>query len=85
MNESRTLGGRSTFLYSYEYDVLKIQFGKMKSPIRIKPEWIILVRKRVEYMKFLTKASLYNKDIWTECPNNKSCPYVAALIINNHI
>ena len=33
----------------------------------------------------MQKASLYNKDKWCECPNNRTCPYLACLIINQKI
>lgn len=85
MEKCETLGKRSSFLYNYENGILFIQFGIMKNPIKVNPDWIEKVKQRVVLMKYSRQTSLYNKHHWSECPNNRTCPYIASLIINGII
>jgi hypothetical protein len=82
-----TLGGRSEFNYAIENGKLLLRFGKMTTFLEVKEDWISKVNKRIlnlknDTPKYKTQTSLYNKKIWHECPNNRICPYVACLIIN---
>lgn len=87
----RTLGGRSEFEYAIENDKLLLRFGKMTTFLKVKEDYIKKVSKRIENLikhknpKYSTQTSLYNKKIWLDCPNNRTCPYVACLIINQKI
>lgn len=86
-----TLGGRSEFEYAIEKGKLLLRFGKMIDFLVVKEEYIRRVSKRIEGLikkknpKYKTQTSLYNRDIWHDCPNNRTCPYVACLIINQKI
>ena len=86
-----TLGGRSEFEYAVENGKLLLRFGKMVNFLEANEEWVLKVRDRIqklkddEHPKYKTQTSLYNKKIWEECPNNRTCPYVACLIINQKI
>jgi hypothetical protein len=82
-----TLGGRSEFNYAIENGKLLLRFGKMNDFLEVKEDYIVKVKNRIDYLKvnnpkYKTQTSLYNKKIWEECPNNRTCPYVACLIIN---
>jgi hypothetical protein len=77
-----TLGGRSEFEYAIEKGKLLLRFGRMTNFLEVKSNWIQMVHKRIEETSFSTTTSLYNRDKWGECPNNRTCPYVACLIIN---
>jgi hypothetical protein len=87
----RTLGGRSEFEYALENGRLLLRFGKMTTFLEVKEDYINKVSKRIECLikdkkpKYQTQTSLYNKKIWHECPNNRTCPYVACLIINQKL
>ena len=87
----RTLGGRSEFEYSIEKGKLLLCFGKMIDFLEAKEDWVKNVRERIKKLekdkhpKYKTQSSLYNKKIWTECPNNRTCPYIACLIIHKKI
>lgn len=85
MNECVTLGGKSKFWYLYENEVLYIMFGQMVKPIIVRKEWIIVGRNRVKDTNRSTITSDYNKPKWAECPNDRTCPYVAALVIKGLI
>lgn len=80
-----TLGGRSEFEYAIEKDKLLLSFGRMTNFLEVKSNWIQMVHKRIEETSFSTMTSNYNKDKWGDCPNNRTCPYVACLIINQKI
>lgn len=86
-----TLGGRSEFEYAIEKGKLVLRFGNMIDFLEVKEGWIVDVRKRIqdlkddEHPKYKTQTSLYNKKIWQKCPNNRICPYVACLIINQKL
>ncbi len=82
-----TLGGRSEFEYAVENGKLLLRFGKMIDFSVVKEDYIVKVKERIDYLKekypkYKTQTSLYNKNKWDKCPNNRSCPYVACLIIN---
>lgn len=81
----RTLGGRSEFEYALENGKLLLRFGKMTTFLEVKSDWIQMVHKRIQKTNFSTMTSNYNKDKWGDCPNNRTCPYVACLIINQKI
>lgn len=90
INKQTTLGGRSEFEYAIQNGKLLLRFGKMINFLEVKEDWIINVKDRIEELKdkkpkFKTQTSLYNKKIWHDCPNNRTCPYVACLIINQKI
>lgn len=82
-----TIGGRSTFDYSFENNVLHIRFGKLKNAIKVKDSDIKLVKEQVlKYKKEpIQRASFYNKPTWENCPNNRICPYIAQLVIMGKI
>lgn len=85
-----TLGGRSEFEYAVEKGKLLLRFGRMINFLEVKEDWIINVKDRIEELKdknpkYKTQTSLYNKKIWLQCPNNRTCPYVACLIINQKL
>lgn len=86
-----TLGGRSKFEYTIENGSLLLRFGKMTTFLKVKEDYIKKVSKRIECLikdknsKYRTQTSLYNKNKWDDCPNNRTCPYVACLIINQKI
>lgn len=82
-----TIGGRSTFDYSFEKNVLYIRFGKSKNAIKVKDSDIKLVKEQVlKYKKEpIQRASFYNKPTWGNCPNNRLCPYIAQLVILERI
>ena len=80
-----TLGGRSEFEYALENGKLLLRFGRMTTFLEVKSDWIQMVHKRIQKTNFSTMTSNYNKDKWFECPNNRTCPYVACLIINQKI
>lgn len=82
-----TLGGRSEFDYANENGKLLLRFGKMETFLEVKEDWINKVNDRILYLKknipkYKIQTSLYNKKMWHECPNNRTCPYVACLIIS---
>lgn len=83
MQQSLTLGGRSSFLYSYSNGKLYIQFGSLKKPLLVDNSIIEQVKLRVDQSSEPEKymASNYNKTKWGNCKNNRICPYVAKLII----
>jgi hypothetical protein len=86
----RTLGGRSEFEYTIENGKLLLRFGKMVTFLEVKEDYIQKVKNRIYDLKdknpkYKTQTSLYNKKIWGDCPNNRTCPYVACLIINQKI
>jgi len=91
IHNHKTLGGRSDFEYALEKGHLLIRFGKMTNFLSVKEDWIQKVYERIiklkenKIPKYNTQTSLYNKKIWSECPNNRVCPYVACLIINKKI
>lgn len=91
IHKQTTLGGRSEFEYAIENDKLLLRFGKMTTFLKVKEDYIKKVSKRIENLikhknpKYSTQTSLYNKKIWHDCPNNRTCPYVACLIINQKI
>ena len=82
-----TLGGRSEFEYAIEKGKLLLRFGKMVNFLEVKEDDVKSVSKRIEDLikekntKYRTQTSLYNKTIWEKCPNNRTCPYVACLIL----
>jgi hypothetical protein len=78
-----TIGGRSTFDYYFENNVLYIRFGISKNAIEAKDSDVKLVKEQVlKYKKEpIQRASFYNKPTWEECPNNRLCPYIAQLVI----
>lgn len=82
-----TIGGRSTFDYSIENNVLYIRFGTLKNPIKVKDIHIKLVKEEVlKYKKEpRQRASFYNKPTWNDCPNNRLGPYIAQLVILSKI
>jgi len=86
-----TLGGRSSFDYSFVNGSLLLRFGKMTYFIIVKYELIEAVKERIFEMEKLnkevykTKTSLYNQPKWEKCPNNKTSVYVACLLIHNKI
>ncbi len=85
-----TLGGRSEFEYAIENRKLLLRFGRMIDFLEVKEDYIVKVKNRIDYLKdkkpkYKTQTSLYNKDKWDECPNNRTSPYVACLIINHKI
>jgi hypothetical protein len=59
--------------------------------LEVKEDWVNDVKERIqklkkeEHPKNKTQTSLYNKNKWDKCPNNRICPYVACLIINQKI
>ena len=63
----------------------------MTTFLNIKEDHVKKVSKRIDCLikdknlKYKTQTSLYNRDKWCECPNNRTCPYVACLIINQKI
>lgn len=83
-----TLGRRSEFEYAIEKGKLLLRFGRMVNFLEVKEDLIVDVRKRIqdlkddEHPKYKTQTSLYNKNKWNKCRNNRLCPYVACLIIN---
>ena len=83
-----TLGGRSEFEYSVENGKLLLRFGRMVNFLEANEEWVLKVRDRIqklkddEHPKYKTQTSLYNKKIWEECPNNRTCPYLAKLVLD---
>jgi hypothetical protein len=83
-----TLGGRSEFEYSVEKGKLLLRFGRMVNFLEVKEDWVNDVKERIQKLKkeeqpkYKTQTSLYNKNKWDKCPNNRICPYVAGLIIN---
>lgn len=87
----RTLGGRSEFEYALEKGKLLLRFGKMVTFLVVKEDYLQKVKDRIKKLKkdenpkYKTQTSLYNKKIWHDCPNNRTCPYVACLIINQKI
>ena len=89
--EHKTLGLQSSFEYTQIENQLFIRFGRMIKFLSVKNEIIDKINDRVNYLKkegeklYKTKASLYNKPNWNECPNNRISVYVACLIINNKI
>jgi len=91
IHKQSTLGGRSEFEYTIENGKLLLRFGRMTTFLVVKDEWIKEVKNRIQFLidkkniKYKTQTSLYNKDKWHECPNNRTCPYVACLIINQKI
>ncbi len=87
MEQSETLGGRSTFLYSINDGILSIQFGEMLNPIIIQNDIIERVRERINNSNALDlmMTSNYNQPKWEDCPNNLVCPYVATLILKEII
>lgn len=85
-----TLGGRSEFEYAIENGKLLLRFGRMTTFLVVKKDYIVKVKNRIDHLKdknpkYKTQTSLYNKKLWKECPNNRTCPYVACLIINQKI
>lgn len=78
-----TIGGRSTFDYYFENNVLYIRFGRSKNAIIVKDIDIESVRKQVLKYKNepIQRASFYNQHKWNDCPNNRLCPYIAQLVI----
>lgn len=90
VNKQTTLGGRSEFEYAIENGKLLLRFGKMIDFFEVKKDYIVKVKNRIDHLKdknpkYKTQTSLYNKKLWKECPNNRTCPYVACLIINQKI
>ena len=89
--EHKTLGLKSSFEYTQSENQLFIRFGRMNKFLLVKNEIIEKIYGRVNYLKkegeklYKTKASLYNKPNWNECPNNRISVYVACLIINNKL
>lgn len=87
----RTLGGRSEFEYALENGKLLLRFGGMTTFLVVKEDYLQKVKDRIKKLKkdenpkYKTQTSLYNKKIWQDCPNNRTCPYVACLIINQKI
>lgn len=87
----RTLGGRSEFEYALEKGKLLLRFGRMTTFLVVKEDYLQKVKDRIKKLKkdenpkYKTQTSLYNKKIWHDCPNNRTCPYVACLIINQKI
>lgn len=87
----RTLGGRSEFEYALENGKLLLRFGRMTTFLVVKEDYLQKVKDRIKKLKkdenpkYKTQTSLYNKKIWQDCPNNRTCPYVACLIINKKI
>lgn len=87
----RTLGGRSEFEYALENGKLLLRFGRMTTFLVVKEDYLQKVKDRIKKLKkdenpkYKTQTSLYNKKIWQDCPNNRTCPYVACLIINQKI
>lgn len=83
-----TLGGRSEFEYIIEKGKLLLRFGRMVNFLEVQEDWVNDVKERIQKLKkeeqpkYRTQTSLYNKKIWDKCPNNRMCPYVACLIIN---
>ena len=83
-----TLGGRSEFEYIIEKGKLLLRFGRMVNFLEVQEDWVNDVKERIQKLKkeeqpkYRTQTSLYNKNKWDKCPNNRSCPYVACLIIN---
>lgn len=59
--------------------------------IEVKENWIKKVRDRIQELKieknpkYKTQTSLYNQNKWGKCPNNRTCPYLACLFINQKI
>jgi hypothetical protein len=85
-----TLGGRSEFEYAIEKGKLLLRFGRMVNFLEVKEDYIVKVNNRIDYLKvnnpkYKTQTSLYNGDKWHDCPNDRTCPYVACLIINKKI
>lgn len=86
-----TLGGKSSFDYTFVNDSLFIRFGKMTYFIKVKDEIIEAIKIRILELKITNKddyktiTSLYNKPKWENCPNNKISVYVACLLIHNKI
>jgi hypothetical protein len=81
-----TLGGRSEFEYVIEKGKLLLRFGRMVNFLEVKEDYIVKVKDRIDYLKdknpkYKTQTSLYNGDKWHDCPNNRTCPYVACLIL----
>lgn len=85
IHKQTTLGGRSEFEYALENGKLLLRFGKMITFLEVKSDWIQMVHKRIQETSFSTMTSNYNKAKWSKCPNNRTCPYVACLIINQKI
>jgi hypothetical protein len=91
IHKQTTLGGRSEFEYALENGKLLLRFGRMTTFLNIKEDHVKKVSKRIESLikdknpKYKTQTSLYNRNKWCECPNNRTCPYVACLIINQKI
>jgi hypothetical protein len=87
MIKIETIGNRSTFKYEKQGLNLYILFGNSTKTYLITPELIQKVRNRVLespiHLKY--KASNYNKPHWQDCPNNRTCPYIAQLIIKGII
>ena len=89
--EHKTLGLQSSFEYTQIENQLFIRFGRMIKFLSVKNEIIDKINDRVNYLRkegerlYKSKASLYNKPNWKECPNNRISVYVACLIINNKI
>jgi hypothetical protein len=87
IHNQATLGGRSEFEYAIEKGKLLLRFGKMINFLKVKEDYLQKVKDRIYELKdinskYKTQTSLYNKKIWHKCPNNRTCPYVACLIIN---
>jgi hypothetical protein len=87
----RTLGGRSEFEYAEENGKLLLRFGKMIGFLVVKEDDLQKVKDKIKKLKkdenpkYKIQTSLYNKKIWHDCPNNRTCPYVACLIINQKL
>lgn len=91
IHKQSTLGGRSEFEYALENGKLLLRFGRMIDFLVVKEDYLKKVKDRIKKLKkdknpkYKTQTSLYNKKIWHDCPNNRTCPYVACLIINQKI
>ncbi len=91
IHKQTTLGGCSEFEYALENGKLLLRFGRMTTFLVVKEDYLQKVKDRIKKLKkdenpkYKTQTSLYNKKIWHDCPNNRTCPYVACLIINQKI
>jgi hypothetical protein len=86
----KTLGKRSCFEYYFDQEKLfklHIRFGKNNNFIEVPTDVIIAVKDRVKSGTDIERVltSFYNKPKWYKCPDNRTSPYVASLIINNKL
>ena len=84
MIEINTLGGNSTFKYDFTGGELYLLFGTLNKRVFVNSSIIEKTKQRVMELSddLRLSASNYNRNIWSSCPNDRICPYVAKLIID---